>query len=115
MMSKRDYYDLFLCLSYFSSLAQVESPHCIMELDEETVDLDNLVKSPEQSNDNVDDTELAVILKRIEKGLQSPELKTKMESFTGKGLKRLNEFAHLVETEKNYVTILMHIIKVINS
>ncbi|XP_035715238.1 protein ECT2 isoform X2 [Folsomia candida] len=100
-----------LMREFVSSLAQVESPHCIMELDEETVDLDNLVKSPEQSNDNVDDTELAVILKRIEKGLQSPELKTKMESFTGKGLKRLNEFAHLVETEKNYVTILMHIIK----
>ena len=83
-----------------------------MEVDEVAENLDDIVKSPDQSHGNVDDGELAVIIKRIEKALQSQELRSKMEASSGKVLKRLNEFAHLVETEKNYVSILMHIVKV---
>ena len=85
-----------------------------MEVDE---DIENLqfVKSPEQSDGNVDDGELSLILKRIERALNGPALKAKMEAASGKSLKRLNEFAHLVDTEKNYVTVLMHIVKVCES
>lgn len=104
-----------LMREFVSSLAAVEHPPRIMEdLEEDAGEADflNCVKSPEQSSHNVEESELTVILKRIEKGLQSSELKSKMEAASGKGLKRLNEFAHLVETEKNYVSILMNIVKV---
>ena len=91
----------------------MDHPKCIIEVDEDAVNSSHIVKSPEQSHKNVGDSEVAVILKRIEKCLQAPELKSKMET-SGKPLKRLSEFCHLVETEKNYVTILMNIIKVGN-
>lgn len=63
-------------------------------------------KSLDQSPDVVTDVEFAAILKRINSILSSTDLKTMSP--------RHIEFVHLVETERNYTSILMMIVKVWN-
>jgi hypothetical protein len=97
---------VFNMLSMLSALAQDDHPR-IMEVDEDSENLDLGGKSLDQSSDEVTDFQLLDILKRIEKTLSSQDLKSKMMSS-----RRLQEFSHLVETERNYVNILMNIMKV---
>lgn len=89
-----------------SALAHVDHPKSIMEVDEpednENVDLGG--KSLDQLEDDVSDAELASILKRIGLLVNPSDLKTMSP--------RHIEYLHLIETERNYVTILMNIIKV---
>jgi len=79
-----------------------------MEVDEDTENGELRTKEFENAGDEVSDAQLDHIFKRIEKMLTSQDLKSKLVAS-----RRLQEFSHLVETERNYVTILQNILKVL--
>ncbi|CAL8111532.1 unnamed protein product [Orchesella dallaii] len=84
------------------TLAQVEfPPYVVVDDDPEKLNLGG--KSLDQCQDVVSDVEYAAILKRINAVLSSADLKTMS--------RRQIEFHHLIETERNYTSILMMIVK----
>ncbi|CAG7838459.1 unnamed protein product [Allacma fusca] len=88
---------------FVSSLAQVDYPRFISEIPEDTIP--NLGgNSLEQDKDVVSDTEFAQILKDLSAYLKTADVKI----MTGRQI----DFYQLLETERNYVTVLMNIVKI---
>lgn len=76
--------------------------YVVVEEDPEKLNLGG--KSLDQCQDVVSDVEFATILKNIQNVLSNSDMKTMSP--------RQIEFVHLVETERNYTSILMMIVKV---
>lgn len=76
--------------------------YVVVEEDPEKLNLGG--KSLDQCQDVVSDVEFAAILKKINSVLSSSDLQTMS--------RRQIEFMHLIETERNYTSILMMIVKV---
>lgn len=88
---------------FFFSLAHVDFPAFVV-VDDDPEKLNLGGRSLDQCQDVVSDVEFGGILKRINAVLVSSDLKTMSP--------RQIEFLHLVETERNYTSILMMIVKV---